>query len=200
MTTEIDLVIRQGETYRHVVRWETGVVAYRPITGITQTAPAMVTAIGHGIVDGWRAAVVSVKGMTRINAGSPPKVKEYHRVTIVDADTVSLNDVNAAGFAPYVSGGYLQLYTPADLAGFDARMSIKDRVGGTELISLTVANARIVFDDVAKTITLLLSAADTASFAWINGVYDLELISPSGEVTTLLSGAVSIIKEVTTTP
>ncbi|WP_025915516.1 hypothetical protein [Herminiimonas sp. CN] len=200
MTVELDLSIRQGATYRHIVRWETQLIAYKPITDVTQTAPVVVTATGHGIPDGWKAAVVSVKGMTQINAATPPKKADYRPVTVLSADSIALNDVNAASFAPYASGGYLRFYTPADLAGFTARMSIKDRIGGTELISLTDANARIVLDDAAKTITLLLSATDTASFAWANGVYDLELVSVAGEVTTLLSGAVSIIKEVTTTP
>ncbi|MBK8773003.1 MAG: hypothetical protein IPM06_21580 [Rhizobiales bacterium] len=56
-------------------------------------------------------------------------------------------------------------------------MSIKDVVGGTELLRLDTTNARIALDNAAKTIALTISAADTAAITWLEGVYDLELVS-----------------------
>lgn len=194
-----DLVIEQGKTFSKILRWETGPVVYRPITGITQTAPASITCPAHGLVNGWRAAVVSVKGMTQINASStPPKAKDYNKVTVIDTNTIELNAVNAADFKAYTSGGYLQYNTPVDMSGYSARMAIKDKVGGTVLLSLTTANNRIVLDNTAKTIRLVISATDTAAITWAKGVYDLEMVAITGEVTKLLSGAVSVAKEVTT--
>lgn len=194
-----DLTIEQGKTFNKVLRWETGPIIYKPITGITQAAPARITAADHNLPNGWRAAVVSVKGMTQINAQStPPKTSDYHKVTVIDANTVELNDVNAADYKAYQSGGYLQFNTPVDMTGMTARMAIKDKVGGTVLLSLTTANSRIVLDNASKTVRLVIPAADTAGITWKKGVFDLELISVDGTVTKLLSGAVAVVQEVTT--
>jgi hypothetical protein len=195
-----NLTLVQGDTFSHIVRWETEPVVFKPITGITAAAPAVVTAVGHNLTAGWRVAAVSVKGMTQINAQSPlPRNKDYYTVAVVDADHVQLAGVNAADFDAYTSGGYLQYNTPASLAGFTARMSIKDVIGGTELLRLDTTTSRIVIDDTAKTIALTVDATTTAALTFTNGVYDLELVSGTGVVTKLLSGAVSVIPEVTST-
>lgn len=194
-----NLTFYQGKTFSLALRWETGPINYKAITAITQTAPARVTAPSHGIPDGWRVAIVSVKGMTQINAeNAPPRPKDHHKATVVDSNTIEFNDINAAEFKAYQSGGYLQFNTPVSMVGMTARMSVKDKAGGTQLLSLTTENDRIVIDDAAKTITLNLSAADTALITWKRGVYDLELVSADGEVTGLLSGEVTVTQEVTT--
>jgi hypothetical protein len=200
MAAAKDLIIEQGKTFSQVLRWEAPPIIYAPITGITQTAPVRITAPLHDCPPGWRVAVVSVKGMSQINAqNSPPKAADYHSATVIDPNTVELNDVNAADFKAYASGGYLQFNTPVDLTGYSARMSIKDKVGGTELLALNTTNGRITLDNTVHSITLTLAAGDTAALTWKKVVYDLELVSPGGVVTALLAGAVSVSKEVTTT-
>lgn len=197
--TAEDLVIEQGKTFQRVVRWETTPLVYRPITAIPQSAPATLTVPAHDIPDGWRAAVSDVKGMTEINAGSnPPDQRDFRRVTVVDANTVQFNEVSAASFRAYRSGGYLVYFTPVTLTGFVGRMTIRDRIGGTVLVSLTTANGGVVVDAASKTILLVITAAATAAFAWSKGVYDLEMESAGGVVTALLSGAITVTKEVTT--
>jgi hypothetical protein len=204
MAATKDFQILQGKTWSQVVRWEAPPIIYKPITAITQTAPARITATAHGAPAGWRVAVVSVKGMTQINAeNSPPKDKDYHTATVIDPNTVELNDVNAAEFKAYISGGYLQFNTPVSLAGFVARMKIKDKVGGTVLASTEVADApkniiTATVSDTNKSITLTISATSTAALTWTKGVYDLELESPGGVVTALLTGSITVTKEVTT--
>lgn len=200
MTKVLDLVITKGKTFTYVVRWETDVITYAAISAITQTAPVNITSASHGVPGGWRVAVVSAKGMTQINAaGDPPKDKDYRTATVSSASALQLNSVNASGYKAYTSGGYVQYFTPAALAGFTARMTVKDKVGGTELISLTTANTKIVVDDVLKTITLSVGAVETAALAFSKGVYDLELVSATGVVTALLAGKVNVAAEVTTT-
>ena len=197
MTT--DLIIQQGKTFTRVIRWAVGPYIYKPITAITQAAPASVTCTAHGLVEGWRAAIVSVAGMTQINAANaPPRSDDYHKVTVTDVNTVSFNDINSARYSAYASGGYLQYLTPVSLAGYTARMSIKDAVGGTEILSLTTENFRIVLNDTAKTITLIVDAITTAALTAEYGVYDLELVAADGAVTVLLSGSITITPEVTT--
>ena len=190
--------IYQGDTFTHVVRWEGTPIIYKPITTITQAAPAVVTCPLHGVPDGWRVGVVSVLGMTQINAAnSPLKDRDYVRSTLVDSNTIQLNTVNAAGYYAYKSGGYIQYNTPIDLTGFTAAMTIKDKVGGVALSTLTSANGGLVIDIVAHTITIVITAVASAAFTWTKGVYDLEVTSGAGVITGLLSGSVTVIPEIT---
>lgn len=197
--TKHDIVIQQGKTFNQVVRWESTPIVYKAISAITQAAPVQITATAHGVPAGWRVAVVSVKGMLQINAKNPtPRPSDYHPATVVSANAITLNDVNSADYTAYQSGGYLQYNTPVDMAGFTGRMTIKDKVGGTVLETLTTANGKIVLDNTAKTITILLDAVTTAAYPWTVGVYDLEMVSAGGVVTAILSGRVTVAKEVTT--
>lgn len=199
MAANEDLEIIQGKTFTYAVRWEILPIVYKPITAISQAAPCVVSAAAHGIAEGWRVAVVSTRGMDQLKATKqPPKDSEYHRATVLTSDTVELNDVNASDYNAYVSGGYLQFYTPADLVGFTARMAIKDRVGGTVIHSLTTENSGIAIDTAQHTITLNISAEETAALASAARVYDLELVSADGVVTLLMHGVATIATEVTT--
>lgn len=198
-----DLPIIQGKTFSRVIRWETSPFVYKAITGITKAAPAVVTCVGHGVTDGWRVAIVSVQGMVEINASNPPKEREFVKATVLDPDTLELNTVNASEYSTYTSGGYVQYYTPVSLSGFTARMQIKNKVGGTVLASSDVDDAPLDVIDIslstgAHTIAFTIAATDTAAFTWTKGVYDLELVSGSGVVTQVLSGLVTVTKEVTT--
>lgn len=192
-----DFTVRQGETFQRVVRWEIPPFIYKAIQSITQAAPVEIVSATHGLVNGWRTAVVSVKGMTEINAkNNPLRATDFNKATVVNANTVQLNKVNAADFSEYESGGYLQYYTPAPLAGYSARMTIKDRVGGTVLLAL-VSPTHIVIDDAAKTITVTISATDTAAFAPGRYVYDFEMVN-GAVVTPILNGEIEVTAEVTT--
>lgn len=195
MALQIDLQLRQGETYIQVLRWETEPPKFTPITAIPQAAPATITATNHGVPDGWRVAVVSVEGMSEINAlHAPPKDSEYHRAYVTDTNTVVLPSINAADFSPYTSGGYLMFYTPVDLVGYTATMDIKDKPAGTVLASFTSDDALSISTS-GHSITLTIAAADTASYEWKKGVYNLELVSPDGVVTAVMRGNVLVTKE-----
>jgi len=198
MAKKLDLEILQGDTFTRVMRWETSPFIYKAITGVTQAAPVAITAIAHGLKAGWRVAVVSVKGMKALNAPHQgTRDSDYNQVTIVDVDNITLNKINSADYDAYTSGGYLQFWTPVDMAGYTARMTIKDRVGGTVLIAL-VSPTDIVIDNANHTITVTIGAAITAAFTWVKGTYDLELVSPTGVVTKLFKGNVVVRKELTT--
>lgn len=205
MAAKKDFVIEQGKTFQHVLRWEAPPFIYKPISAITKDAPVSITATGHGVLDGWRVAVVSVEGMTEINAelGSDnlPKEKSYFKATYIDANTIELNRVNSSQFSQYQSGGYLQYLTPVDLAGYAARMTLREKVGGAEIVSLTTENGGIIINNTTKTITIVITAAQAAAIAGKKGVYDLEMVvmdGPTEVVTGLLYGSFTVTKEVTT--
>lgn len=193
-----NIVITKGKTFSRVIRWESKPFIYKPITGISQAAPAVVTAVGHGAPDGWRGAVVSAGGMRQINAKSaPPTDSEMYPMTVLGVDSVGFNDINSAEFAPYTTGGYLQFYTPVDLAGFSAELQIRSTALAADPALLTLASpADIVLDNTGKTITLTIAASVTAALAFASGVYELELTSGSGVVTRLLYGTVVVEDEV----
>lgn len=200
MSTKLALEIKKGKTYSRSLRWESQPIIYRPITGITTTAPVRITSVGHGVPPGWRVAIVSVRGMTQINAeNQPPLDSDFRPATVIDDDHIEINTINAADFKSYTSGGYIQFNTPVDLTGYTARMKIKDKVGGTVLLTLTTENGKIELVAVDSIIRLKLSANETAALTWKKGVYDLELESPTGVVTELLSGEITVVDEVTTT-
>lgn len=193
-----DITICRGSTFSMVLRWEAEPTVFKAITAITQTAPVQITATAHGLVNGWRCAIVSAKGMTQINAAnSPPKAKDYHKATVVDANTVQFTAINAADYSAYTSGGYLQYLTPVNLTGYTARMKVKDAIGGTTAVSLTSPTG-IAIDNTAKTITVTIADSVTAALTIDSGVYDLEVVSSGGVVTRILEGNVAVEGEVTT--
>ena len=205
MAATKDLTIQQGKTFTLALRWETEPIVRKAITGVSFTSGApRITAVGHGAPDGWRCTLYGVKGPKQLNAeNNPPRSDDYHAATVLDADTIELNEINPYDeqgneWPAYVSGGFLQYNTPMDLTGYTARLAVKDKIGGTVLLSLTTENGGIAIDNVAKTITLTIAAAATEDFAWSRGVYELEMVSPTGVVTALLIGKVSVTKEVTT--
>lgn len=84
-----------------------------------------------------------------------------------------------------------------DLTGRTARMQIRDRVAATDtLIELTTENGRIALGGAAGTITLTITAADTAALDFRSGVYDLEIVN-GAVVDRILEGEVELNKEVT---
>lgn len=198
MTTKKNLTIEQGASFEQVVRWETMPLKYRPISAIAQSGPVSITCPSHGAPNGWLAAVRDVKGMVELNAAdNPPADNEFRPLTVIDANTVEFNEVSSASFKPYRSGGFLVYYTPKDLTGYTARMTIRDRIGGTALAELTSADSEILISTSNFTITIALSAVVTAAFAWTKGVYDLEMVSPTGVVTRIMAGNITLSKEST---
>lgn len=129
--TDIELV--QGKTFTDVLRWgKRDQIIYKPITAVGLVAPMRLTVPGHAMVNGWPGAITGVRDIdTDANA---VRDRDYHQVTLIDSNTVDINDINAAKFKAYVSGGYLQYHTPQDLTGISARMAIKAKRGVYNLL------------------------------------------------------------------
>ncbi len=74
------------------------------------------------------------------------------------------------------------------------------------LATWTTENGHITLDNTAHTVTIVVTAADTAALSSADstpqttvpfGVYDLEIVYPDGVVTRLLQGSVNLSLEVT---
>ncbi len=185
-----EILIQKGKTFTLVVRWETEPVVRKAITAVSlATGAPRLTVTSHGAPDGWRGTPYAVEGMKQLNDIG------YQSMTVIDANTVEFNSVtpvddNGRAWSAYTSGGFLMFYTPQSLSGYTARMDIKDKIGGTIWASSDVADTPldiidIAVDNATKTITLTISATDTAALIAKKGVADLELVSSGGVVTKL---------------
>lgn len=84
---------------------------------------------------------------------------------------------------------------PINILGWEARMHVRKTVADSTIImELTSSNGRIVLGT-GGVIDLKLSATETSALQ--SGVYDLELVSPTGVVTRLVEGKVAVSPEVT---
>lgn len=208
-----DLTIKQGKTFMLVIRAENKDIKVRKaITAISLTSGApRLTVTGHGLTNGWRAAVTRALGMKQINAANYPwKDTDMQPVTVIDANTIELNDVTPCDeqgneWPAYTGGGFVEFYQPLDLSSKTARMKIRTKQDKTSALqaSSDVADAplnalALVTDNTAKTITLTIKATDSDDFAWKSGYYDIELVGPTADdVLELANGKVTVTKEVT---
>lgn len=84
-----------------------------------------------------------------------------------------------------------------NLSGYTARMQVrKDIDASAVLIELTTSNGRIAITPSTGVVTLSLDASTTASLTK-GGVYDLEIVSASGNVTRVIEGQVVLKRNVT---
>jgi hypothetical protein len=187
-----DFCVGPGETFHPVIRWGSTTLTSIPITGISQAAPAVVTALAHGMPDGWSCAVVAAQGSYPINAlYYPPRADEWRRGTVLTADTVQLNAVSSADAVAYKAGGFLVYPTPTVLTGVAVALTIYDNPGrtGTPLATLTSPAGGVTVDPVGMTINPLLQ---TAGLTWSTGYYVVDATDGSGVVTQLMTGVLTI--------
>ncbi len=87
-----------------------------------------------------------------------------------------------------------------DLDGYEARMQIRksSQSNNVELeLTSDGSDESITFGSDYGFINIEVDANITSGFDIRRGVYDLELIAPSGEITRLIQGSVTISPEVT---
>ena len=200
-----DLSLVAGTSFSLVLRWESAPILRKAITAISvATGAPRITIAGHGIPDGWRVAVTGAKGMTELNAEDPARLRDldYHQATVLDANTIELNEVNGADFKAWTSGGIVQWNTPVSLAGFAGIVRVEDRHGGTVWASNLVADdpldiLELLIDDTLKTITPVFPEIATTALAGKSGVWEVKMISGAATPvpTQLLRGKLSVGKE-----
>ena len=89
---------------------------------------------------------------------------------------------------------------PVNLTGYSARMQIKKSYASAAVATLTTENGGIVLGGATGKVGLYLGNAATSALAITAGVYDLELVAPSGRVRRFMMGEVEVSPEVTKTP
>jgi len=198
-----NLTIVQGKTFSDTIRWQKQPLIYKAITGISLAGGSPVLVVpGHGIAEKWPVAVTRVVGPKDINAkNNPPRDADYVDATFVNSSSIELNGVSPVNdrgteWPAYESGGFIQYYTPVDMAGmvfrfvfrksFASRLNLKCVTGGTSGASIPTAagtDGSVVWEETTESATKPWEAG--AVFA-TNDVIDakavLWLSSASGEV------------------
>ena len=72
----------------------------------------------------------------------------------------------------------------------------KNPESSSVVITLTTTNSRISLGGAAGTVTLTISASDTANLTAEDGVYDLELTDSGGNVFRILEGTFSVRRNI----
>jgi hypothetical protein len=186
----INLEVLQGATFRYPLTWYSGKVM-KPITDISSAAPAVVTAAGHGLpANPIPVTITNVKGL-RLPATSI-------RATRIDVSTFNI-DLDTTGLGTYRSGGTLTYHAPVNLAGYTALMQIRPQLSSpdTDIILELDESSGITLGGSEGSVLIEIDAATTATLNFASAVYDLELVSPTGVVTRLMEGKVTLRKEVT---
>lgn len=190
---KLNFKLYQGSTFGEVLRWESSTKVYEPITGITKSAPLVVSTNAIDIPVGWRVKFTNIAGMTELNSSDT-----YHIVTDKTNSAITINTINSLGFKDYISGGVVEFNKPVDMADTSARMQLRAKIDDPIVIQeLTTQNGYIILDDIAKTITLNIPATITAGYNFSSAVYSLEIVSSGGQVTPFANGTITLVKEVT---
>jgi hypothetical protein len=199
--------IRLGASVDIPIRVETDALTFAPISSISRAAPArIVTTDPHGVLDGWRCAVVDAKGMTDINAASsrhPISDKDMHVVSVIDSTTLDMLGVSSLAFRAHTADtGAVAFYSPKDLAGYTAaRMDVKTSSDDTTALITFHTDDGTLEIDTANSALWLRLLPDTLSTALVGvGEYvtDIELIRADGVDALCLTSPFIVIEEVTT--
>jgi hypothetical protein len=192
---KINYKIYQGSTFQEIYRWESETKVYVPIQSIQKSAPCVITAAqSHTLPQGWRFRVVGAGGMKELNSVG----ESYHLATNVTNTTITLNQVNSLNYTAYTSGGVVEYNQPVPLAGYNARMQIRETVDSpTTLYSTTSVGGDLSLDLVLNTINVNIPASITQAFAFTTAVYSIELYQPGGLVVPFLTGNLTLVPEVT---
>ena len=85
-----------------------------------------------------------------------------------------------------------------NLTNYTGRMHIRDYKNSSTIIeTLTTQNQQVTIAALLGRVDILLSPAETAALEAKKYVYDLELESPEGEVTKIISGTLTVRAEIT---
>jgi hypothetical protein len=193
----INLRVYQGSTFNETYRWESSTKTYSPISTIDRSAPCVIQLVAGSPKPpvGWRIRVTGVQGMREMNS---PNEESYYLVTGIANDNLTINSVDSTNYSAHTTGGIVSWNTPVPLAGYTAKMQIRESIGTPLILELTTANGGIVLDTVNYTIRILMTSQQTALFNFPVALYSLELTDTLGAINIFMTGSVTLVQEITT--
>lgn len=85
-----------------------------------------------------------------------------------------------------------------DLTGYTARMQVREYHSSTStILDLTTENGGLTITALEGKVSIRVEADVTAAVVTRSGVYDIELVDSSGDVTKFVGGSVKFPEEVT---
>ncbi|MDR2221018.1 MAG: hypothetical protein LBE24_10655 [Methylobacillus sp.] len=81
---------------------------------------------------------------------------------------------------------------PVDLTGCQIELVIEDQMRGNAIYTVSVANGKLDSPGDSGVIRGAIPAEDTAGFTFAEAYYRLVITHPSGAITTLLHGPVTV--------
>lgn len=186
----IRVEVARGTTVEIPIRMESGVLVYRPIAGVEASTPLRLNVPAHGLLDDWRCAVAGAVGLDEGNALSqPPRDIEMRHVTVIDADVIEFNRVDAADWTPYCHGGHVVAWEPLDLSVYtQAEMQVRDKPNGTLL-----GTYALYIDPALGALWLQLTPVVSEAIAYSEGVFTIRATRATGQVDALCSWEPKIV-------
>ena len=175
----LDLRVDKGATFRAVLRIMQPSLIYKAITAIAATAPVRLT-VAHELPTDWPVWVEQAQQLQALNRA--PLRTTPHMASVIDASTLEINTINAAG--TNAKGGQLVYQAPLDLTGATAVLQLLDDGADAGTLPVTVNAGGWVDVD--------LAAAETAALGWAARDYVLDITLASGEVLRAFAGTVTV--------
>ncbi|MFG0381101.1 hypothetical protein ACF8C6_09070 [Pseudomonas sp. zbq_18] len=193
MSEQIDMVITRGKTFEFCFLYVDEEPRQVLITGMPSKVPLRLTVPGHGLPDGWPFWVSCVKAPAELNTAIQSDdafevmSADPHYAKLVDTDTIEVPGVVAHCWKSLAGTGLLLTMPPVDLTGWQCRAQVRDKVGGNVLFTwhsdpAESPDGEIEVDVAGGAFVLKMDAAVAAALEWKRGLYDVEAISPTGEV------------------
>lgn len=158
------ITIYQGIDFSKTWRWGTEPLIYKSVTAMPSTLPLRLTVTAHGVTDGWQVAMRGLGGFANEPNASdwPPPTGDFHFATVIDANTIEFNNIDAASLGTYTSGGKIAYMTPVSLAGAVVTLKIFNYPPAPGVADDPVLTVDATVDDTAKTIAFEIEENDTA--------------------------------------
>jgi len=189
------LNIAQGATFSNTFNWYAGNTFMAPIEEIIVGYPTIIKITEHGLPTTSATPVIlsGITGCEILNSD----VLGIDEATYVDVDHFNMR-ISTVKDIWDVGSGEITWINPTDITNFTARMQIREKWHSVGFIhELTTENGGITLTTEDAGIVLTIPPAITETFKFNQAVYDVEMISPSTDITRIFEGTVTIHKEVT---
>ncbi|MBL4833664.1 MAG: hypothetical protein JKY26_06770 [Pseudomonas sp.] len=178
--TQLALVIHKGATFRARLRVMQPTPEYRDITAIIAAAPVQLT-VDHGLPTDWPIWIERVRQLTALNRA--PIQQQPHFARVVDAETLEISTINAAGTNG--TGGQIVYYPPLPLTGATAELTLYEKGEAVGTLPVTV--------DAAGWVDVVLTDEQTEALEWSALEYTLDVQLGSTDVLRVYAGKVTAI-------
>lgn len=195
MTPVFDFNIEQGSDFTNTFNWYGGGKRMAPIEDIEVGYPTRIQVTAHGLptVSETPVIISGVKGCPQLNStdlGIEQMTPDGPDHFLAPISTVNTNWEPGTGEVTW--------HDVTDISGCTARMQIRKSWHSKDIIyEMTTENSGIKLTVDDASIEIFIPAAITTDFAFAKAFYDIEVIDPAGNITRVVKGQLTLIREIT---